>query len=115
MKNIQTQGLIQELKKQSIQNNVKIWKRIATELEKPSRKRRTVNLYNINKNAKDNDTVIIPGKVLGTGDFNKKITIVAYDISKQAIDKVKKAGSNVISIPELLNKNPKGNKVRILG
>ena len=115
MKNEKLESLIKELKKKSIVEEVKIWKRIATDLEKPSRNRRVVNLYKIDLNAKDNETIIVPGKVLATGDLNKKVTIAAYEISKQAEDKIKNSGSKVVSIMELIQKNPKGNKVRILG
>jgi large subunit ribosomal protein L18e len=115
MKNEKLENLISELKKKSIVEKVKIWKRIASDLEKSSRNRRIVNLYNINLYAKENEIVIVPGKLLATGDLNKKITIAAFEISKSALEKIKLSGSNVISIYELINKNPKGNKVRILG
>jgi large subunit ribosomal protein L18e len=115
MKNEKLENLIKELKKKSITEKVNIWKRIATDLEKPSRNRRVVNLYSINLNAKENEIVIIPGKLLGTGDLNKKITIAAYEISKQAEEKIKHSGSKIVTITELIEKNPKGNKVRILG
>lgn len=115
MKNVQIEGLIQELKKKSIDEKINIWKRIASDLEKPTRARRIVNLYNIDKNSKDNETVLVPGKVLATGNLNKKITIAAYTVSKKAQDKIKESGSNVVSIFELMEKNPKGKNVRILG
>jgi large subunit ribosomal protein L18e len=115
MKNIQTQGLVQELKKKSIEEKVAIWKRIATDLEKPTRQRRIVNLFSLDKNAKDNEVVVVPGKVLGTGNISKKITVAAYTISKSAEEKLKSSGSSTMSIYELLEKNPKGKNVRILG
>jgi large subunit ribosomal protein L18e len=115
MKNTKLESLIKELKKKSITEKVNIWKRIATDLEKPSRKRRIVNLYSISLNAKENEIVIVPGKVLATGDLNKKITIAAYEISQQAEEKIKSSGSKIVSIIDLIQSNPKGNKVRILG
>ena len=115
MKNEKLESLIKELKKTSINQKVNIWKRVAKDLEKPSRNRRIVNLYNINLNAKDNEIIIVPGKILATGDLNKKITLAAYEISKQAEEKIISSGSKLISINELITKNPKGNKVRILG
>jgi large subunit ribosomal protein L18e len=115
MKNEKLESLIKELKKKSITEKVKIWKRIALDLEKSTRNRRIVNLYNISLNASDNEIIIVPGKILGTGDLNKKITIAAYDVSKQAEEKIVSSGSKLITINELFEKNPKGNKVRILG
>ena len=115
MKNEQLQMLIQELKKKSIDEKVKIWKRIATDLEKPTRNRRIVNLSKIDKYSKDNETVIVPGKVLGSGDLSKKITIAAYSFSEQAIDKIKESNGKALYIDELMKSNPKGNKIRIMG
>jgi large subunit ribosomal protein L18e len=115
MKNEQLKGLIQELKKKSIEEKVKIWKRIASDLEKPTRNRRIVNLSKIDKYTKDNETIIVPGKVLGSGDLNKKITIAAYSFSEQALDKIKDANAKALNIEEIMKSNPKGNKIRIIG
>ncbi|MGM5484918.1 MAG: 50S ribosomal protein L18e [Nanobdellota archaeon] len=115
MKNIQTEGLIKELKKKSSEESVGIWRRIALDLEKPTRSRRIVNLFKINKFAKDKETVVVPGKVLGTGLLDKKVNVVAYSISDQAKEKLNKSGSSYMGLDELLQKNPKGKNVRILG
>lgn len=115
MKNIQLSNLITELKKTSIENDVKVWKSVALNLEKPTRQQRIVNLYKIDKFAKENEIVVVPGKVLGTGVLAKKLTVAAYDFSEQAKEKVKSAGAELITISELLKNNPKGSKVRILG
>ncbi|MBU0665839.1 MAG: 50S ribosomal protein L18e [Nanoarchaeota archaeon] len=113
-KNEELKKLIEELKKASISSKVNIWKRIATDLEKPSRRRRVVNLYKIEKNARSDETIVVPGKVLGTGDLNKKLTIAAYNFSEDAFAKINQKGT-AISIMELIQKNPQGKKVRILG
>ncbi|MBS3149469.1 50S ribosomal protein L18e [Candidatus Woesearchaeota archaeon] len=102
--------LIRELKKTSNKENVNIWKAVAQNLEKPTRKRANVNLYKIDKYAKDNEYIIVPGKVLGVGEISKNINIAAYKFSDSAKSKVK----NKMSIQELLRKNPKGNKTRII-
>jgi large subunit ribosomal protein L18e len=52
--------------------------------------------------------------VLGTGELNKKITVAAYTFSEQAIQKINAKGK-AMSIKELVEKNPKGNKIRIMG
>ncbi|RMF55986.1 50S ribosomal protein L18e [Candidatus Woesearchaeota archaeon] len=115
MKNEQLQKLIGELKKASIDNKVKIWKRIATDLEKSTRRRRVVNLFRINLYSKEGETVVVPGKVLGSGDLNKKLVIAAFDASEQAAEKIRSSGSTLLSLKELIQKNPKGSKVRIIG
>jgi large subunit ribosomal protein L18e len=114
MKNQHTEALIQTLKKASIEQQAPLWKRIAEDLEKPSRSRRIVNLFKIDANAADGDTVIVPGKVLGEGTLTKKITVVAFAFSDEARGKIAHAGK-VMSITELVKSNPKGKKVKILG
>ena len=113
-KNKQLMELLQLLKKTAIENNAAVWKRVASDLEKPMRKRRVVNIYKIEKYAKDNGVVVVPGKVLGTGDLNKKVTVAAYNFSDEAYKKIKEKG-NPISIKELLEKNPQGKKIKLMG
>lgn len=102
--------LIRTLKKTSNIEKVNIWKAIAQNLEKPTRKHAAVNLYKINKFAKDNETIVVPGKVLGVGEISKNINVAAYRFSDSAKAKLK----NKMSINELLIRNPKGNKTRII-
>ena len=113
-KNPQLSLLIQELKKQAIEQKVALWKRIASDLESPTRNRRVVNVYKIDQNSKPNETVIVPGKVLGMGELSKKVTVAAYSFSEDAKKKINDNGA-AISILELVGKNPKGKGIRILG
>ena len=105
-------SLIRTLKKLSNTEKVKIWKRIASDLEKSTKARRKVNIYKIDKYTKEGETAIIPGKVLSMGILNKNITIAAYQFSEAAKTKLKE---NAITIQELIKKNPKGKKLRIIG
>ena len=113
-KNNQLQALILELNTLSSKQNVPLWKSVARDLAKPTRRRRTVNIYKIDKHARENETVLVPGKVLGVGEMKKKLVVAAFNFSDEAYDKIKKAGE-AISIQELMKKNPKGNNVRIVG
>jgi large subunit ribosomal protein L18e len=108
-------ALIRDLKKKSIDEKVNIWKRLAEDLSRSTRQRREVNLMSIVKNAKDGETIVVPGKVLGMGDFTKKLEIAAFRFSGSAAEKIKNAGGKTITLQELMEKNPKGNKVRIIG
>jgi large subunit ribosomal protein L18e len=114
MKHTQLLELVTELKKQSIEQNVNLWKRIATDLEKPTRIRREVNLYKIDKYARDDEIIVVPGKVLGTGELTKGVKVAAFTFSESAYKKIKEKGT-AMSIHELIKTNPKGKKVRILG
>jgi large subunit ribosomal protein L18e len=107
--------LIAELKKKAIVDSSPLWKRIATDLEKPNRNRRAVNLSRINRFTKDNETVIVPGKVLGSGVVGHKITVVAFTFSDGAVEKLKKQNCSTLSITEFMQKNPKTSDVRIIG
>jgi len=111
---LELKDLIKELKTLASKEDVKLWKRIASDLEKPTRIRRKTNLYKINKYTKDDETAIVPGKVLSLGELTKKITIAAYQFSDASLNKINKIGK-AISIQELIKQNPKGKKVRIIG
>lgn len=112
--NYQLRLLIEELEKKYLDNGVKLWKRLAHDLKKPTRQRRIVNVYKIDKWAREGETVVVPGKVLNVGELNKKIDVAAFSFSEAAKEKIKKIGK-AMSITELMDKNPEGKKVRILG
>ncbi|MFP4117514.1 MAG: 50S ribosomal protein L18e [Candidatus Woesearchaeota archaeon] len=107
-------GLVEELKKVSAENGVSIWKRIALDLEKPTRSSRIVNLSRLNKYTKDKDVVVVPGKVLGTGELEHNITVAAFSFSGSAKEKINSNGKTM-TLRELLSSNPKGQKIKIIG
>lgn len=115
IKTNQTQQLIASLKTLAIKENKPLWKRVATELEKPTRQRREVNIYKLESYAKDGETIIVPGKILGNGVLSKKLVVAALAISASAEDKIHSQKGEVLSIEELMKKNPQANKVRIMG
>ncbi|MCB9362204.1 50S ribosomal protein L18e [Candidatus Woesearchaeota archaeon] len=108
-------GLIQQLKTVSIKEKAGIWKQVATELEKPTRQRRVVNVSRLNHVTVADNTVVVPGKVLGTGVLNHKMTVAAYSFSTTAKAQIEKVKGKAISISDLLKENPKGKNVRIIG
>lgn len=115
IKNDQVMALIVDLKKLSIEKKVPLWKQIAVELEKPSRSRREVNIYKIDANARDDEMVIVPGKVLSNGVMQKSVSVAALSFSKDAKEKIISAKGKALSIQELMKQNPEGKKIRILG
>ena len=90
-KNLQTQKLIENLYKSSKDKKKEIYASVARILESSSRKQPSKNLFNLQKMSyiKDGDIVVIPGKVLGTGNLDKKITIYALSFSESAKAKYK--------------------------
>jgi len=113
-KNAEQENLINELKKLSIDQNVKFWKRIAVELGKPTRNKRIVNISKIDKFTKDGDLIIVPGKVLSTGDLSHKVTVSAYAFSDEAKRKISEKGK-VLSIKDLMKENPEAKGIKIIG
>lgn len=108
------QDLIKELKKKALEQKVNIWKRIAEDLERSTRQRRVVNIYRINKFTKDNETVIVPGKVLSVGELDHKVVVAAFSFSNSAFEKINKVGK-AMPINKLIQESPKGKKIRIMG
>mgnify|MGYP001588451542 FL=1 len=113
--NPQLQKLIIDLKRLAAQKQVKIWKRAAEDLQRPTRIRRKVNLYKVEKYLKSGETALVPGKLLSLGNLTKKVEISAYQASQQAKEKIKRAGAKFLTLQELMKKNPDGKKVRIIG
>jgi len=110
-----TLQLISELKQVARAQDAPVWMRVATDLEKPTRQRHSVNVYKISKITNDGDTIVIPGKVLGMGDISRKVTVAAHTFSRQAAEKIAHAGGKTLAISELLKQNPKGKNVRVVG
>ena len=107
--------LIAELKKRSNEQPANLWRRIALDLEKPTRQRRIVNLSKISRYTKENEVIVVPGKVLGSGALDHKLTISAFQFSDQAKEKIEKAGARIVPLLELSKENPDGKKLRIIG
>jgi large subunit ribosomal protein L18e len=107
-------NLISLLKNKSRENEANIWREIASRLESPGRNYAEVNLSKINRYAASGETIIVPGKVLGSGALDRAVDIAALNFSGTATEKITGARGRCMSIEELIENNPKGSKVRIL-
>jgi large subunit ribosomal protein L18e len=87
---------------------------IAKILVMPKRKMVRFNLEQLDVQLKDGDKVVIPGKVLGEGELTKKVTIVAYSFSENAVEKLKKAKVDFANLSEEIKTNKKLNDYKIL-
>lgn len=112
--NPQLTKLIETLESIAKKEKVKLWRRLAKDLEKPTRHRREVNLSRIDRYLKEDETAVVPGKVLSAGNLSKNSKVAAWKFSDAAKEKINKIGK-AISIEELIGGNPKGKKVRIIG
>ena len=92
-----------------------IWRALEEELAGPRSNRREINVGRLAEVSKAGETLVVPGKILGTGSLGHKLTICAYSISEGAARKIISAGGKVISFEELAKKHPDGKGVRIIG
>ncbi len=107
--------MARDLKKASVKNDAPIWAKLAEYALKPSIARRDINLNRISQLTKENDTVVFPGKVLGTGSVLHKITLCSFSISNSAADKIIGNGGKLINFSDLIEQNPTGKGVVLLG
>ena len=107
-------ALIEDLKRKSIEKQSNFLKDIVEKLNKPRRQRVEVNIAHIERFTEKNETIIIPGVVVGYGELTKPITVSAWRFSKPAKQKIEKIKGKAISIEELVEKNPRGTNVKIM-
>ena len=105
--------LIAELKSTSRETDADVWRDIADRLEKPRASHAEVNLGRIDRYAREEETVVVPGKVLGSGALQKSVTVAAVDFSSSAETKIEQVGEPV-SLEQLLEENPEGSDVRVI-
>lgn len=108
-------SLVERLKRQSFEKSAPVWRDVADHLLKSRNQWAEVNVSRIERCASDDETIIVPGTLLGAGVLSKKVNVAAFKCSKTARDKIAKAGGKSISIEELMEINPKGSNVRIMG
>lgn len=107
--------LIRFLKKQSAESKAEIWKDIAERLAKPRRNRPAVNLSRLNRYTQENEVIVIPGKVLSTGEISHPITVTALAFSEKAKEKINASKGKCLSFAELVKNNPEGSNIKIIG
>ncbi len=92
----------------------KKWEIIAHLASLPRKKKVEKNLDEINKESKEGDTVVVPGKVLGGGDVDKKIRVCAFSFSRGAVRKLKEKKCEVVFLEEEIKLNPQYQGVKLL-
>lgn len=107
-------ALIDDLKATTRGNGAAIWRDIAKKLEKPKRNWAEVNLSKLERFAENGDVIVVPGKVLASGNLNKKITVAAYSFSENAKAAILNVGGTEMTIAELMSENPKGSNLKIM-
>ncbi len=106
--------LIEDIKEKGYKEKIPFLIDIAKKLEVSRRIKSEVNLTKLERICKENETIIVPGKVLSTGRLKKPLSVAAASFSMSAVEKINKAGGKAMSIRELIEINPKGTNVRIV-
>jgi large subunit ribosomal protein L18e len=91
-----------------------IWRSVSETLSKSSRTRPEINLYRLNKLTKENDIVVVPGKILGSGTLDHPITVSSLMTSELALIKLTESKSTHMTIEQMMKKYKKGTNVKIL-
>ena len=115
MSNQVVKQMAKDLKKASTKNDAPIWSKLAEMALKPSSARRTINVNKINELTNDNDVVVFPGKVLGTGIISHKITLSSFSISNSAATKILESGGKILNFENMIEQFPTGKGVTMLG
>ena len=106
-------SLIADLKSAARNAGGDVWGDVAERLEKPRRTHAEVNLGRIERYAREDETIVVPGKVLGSGSLRKEVTVAAVDFSGTAETKIEQAGETV-RLEQALEDNPEGANVRVI-
>lgn len=114
MKNQELIDTIITLKEATKNTEKAIWKAIAKELDKPKRGRASVNLSRINRYTAKDEVVAVPGKVLASGYLDHPLKIAAFSFSDMAVQKVKQAKGETMTLIDLLESGIDPSKIRIM-
>ncbi|KJE49565.1 MULTISPECIES: 50S ribosomal protein L18e [Acidiplasma] len=111
---IQIVNIITGLLERSRESGSPFWRDIALRLSSSRRNYAKVNLGKLNDLVNDSDVIVIPGFLLSSGIFNKKIKIAALKASPKARAKLEAAGAEYVDLQDLANENPKGTGIKII-
>ncbi len=104
------------LEKKGKKNKEAIWLALAKQLGKNRSGKTVVNLsklQNLSKKIGDK-TIVVPGKVLGSGKISKAISVAALEYSGSAKKKILEAKGKAITLSELAETNPKKSSLVIV-
>ena len=88
------------------------WNEIAGILSGSRGKRKEINLENLNKI--NDKKILVPGKVLSSGEITNKTKIIALNFSEKAKEKILKSGCEISNILEEIKSNPSAKGIFVL-
>ncbi len=110
----QLKDVINSLLEISRESNSALWRDVARRLSETRSNYADLNVSKISKLSAEGETIVVPGKVLGSGYLEKKVRISAPFISAKALTKIKESGSEFIPIVDLAKEKPDGKNIKIM-
>jgi large subunit ribosomal protein L18e len=107
--------LIRLLKRRHGEGDGRLWRAVAEKLERARSQRIEVNIGSIARSTSANDTILVPGKVLGYGTINHPVKVAAFKFSATAANAIAGAGGECFTIRQLMETNPAGSGIKMLG
>lgn len=95
------QALVPVLKAKGRESGRALWRDLAERLEAPRARRAVLNVGQISRRTRPNETAVVPGKVLSAGRLDHPVTVAALDFSGRAREKVAAAGGRCLTLEEL--------------
>ncbi len=105
--------LIQDCEEAARTNDAAVWADVADALKTATRNQAEVNISHIERNADDGDTVVVPGKVMGSGQLTKDITVAALSFTQGARAGIEASGTAQY-LEDMVNEHPSGSNVKML-
>ena len=102
------------LDKAGKKERAEIWTQASEMLSGEAKSRIEVNLGRISRVAGDGVAVFVPGKVLGTGVIDRKVTVGAFAFSSGAKSKIEASGGSALTVEQFIKKFPKGSGVKLV-
>ena len=103
------------MEKQYRKSKQNIWRNISERLLASRKNRVSVNVAEISRYSKDGSNVVVPGKVLGAGVIDHKVTVAAFSFSQGAREKIRASGGKCIEIGEFAKNTAIVKDVLVLG
>jgi large subunit ribosomal protein L18e len=92
-----------------------IWKRLESELASPRANKSEINISKLARVTKDGEIIVVPGKIIGSGRIDHKLTVYAFSVSQKAAKKLTDSGSKILTMANLTESFPEGTGVRLIG
>ena len=101
------------LERKARSEKIGIWREAARFLASGAATRTEVNVVRLAKLG-DVSAVFVPGKVLGTGNLERKLSVGAFSFSASARSKIEGAGGKTFTVEEFVKKFPEGSGVALV-